>query len=75
MTTTTTTPRKTGTWQDLFPTLKPAAATATHPKYGQVDIMKWHANGRAGIRYLSNRQCRMFTTSVDPAELVGVVYR
>lgn len=73
--TTTATTTKTGTWQDIFPNLKPAAATATHPKYGQVDIVKWHANGRAGIRYMSNRQVRMFTTSVDPQELSDIVYR
>ena len=65
----------TGTWQDLTPTPKTAAATANHPTHGQVDIMKWHDDGTANIRYMSTRAFRTFRKRVAVAELTGIAFR
>lgn len=71
----TTTPAPTGTLQDLFPHLKPAFGTARHARYGEVDLVKRHKNGRIGIRYLGRRQVRVFTTTADPSDLTDIAYR
>ncbi len=66
---------KTGTWQDITPTLKGAAAIANHPTFGQVDIMKWHDDGTANIRYMSTRAFRTFRKRVATADLTDITYR
>lgn len=72
--TTNSTPTPTGTLRDLFPHLRPAFGIAKHARFGEVDLVKRHKNGRIGIRYLSRRQIRVFTTSVAPDELSEIAY-